>query len=261
MRLPGFQLIATILLLLWCSLATYGASETVAPQKTDVLDDCSGTQGDKLVLCLEQIKIKHPESTEPYAILAHHYATQGDQVRAIEQVDRALLIDPDDIGLHIFRAQLLKSDGDMDAANVESQRIRELKMIRIDRLLYDPVDDVSELRIAAHLADVAGDSETAVRLYERYFEYTENPDAHNLSRYAKVLARLDRFDSALVTMEDAFAAVDDGDVNKHVELLDLRAQIKEWSGDLEGAEEDRKELNAIREHIRGSQNEGVSTEL
>lgn len=199
-----------------------------------------------VVGCIEQLVLSNPENTELRGLFAYYLVKEGQERRALAEIDKALAFDPDDIESRVFRAQLLRKLGDEEAARTEGELIRELKLARREKLLTENPEDIGELRVQAHLAEVAGEFEAAGRLFERYFEFEENPDPLSLSDYAEVLVRLGKSEKALSVMERAFAVDGAQDPGVRASLLKSRAWIREQSGDFVGAEEDRNEYEAAR---------------
>ena len=239
---PMIRVFVVWLVLIPCGQEVFSNS----PGIQEITRPCVGN--DDIVACLRGLVHDFPEDTALREYVAYFLDREGDTSGALAEIDGALLIDPGDVGLHVFRAQLLRKLGDVDAAEAEGERIRELKRMRREALLTDPVDDIDidELRVQAHLADVAGDSEAAGFLYQRYFEFEENPDPYNLSSYAKVLARLDREDAALEVLENAFETVGEEDHKTRAFLWKTSASVKRILGDEAGAEEDMREYDRCR---------------
>jgi Flp pilus assembly protein TadD len=211
-----------------------------------------------VVGCIEQLVLSNPENTELRGLFAYYLVKEGQERRALAEIDKALAFDPDDIESRVFRAQLLRKLGDEEAARTEGELIRELKLAKREKLLTENPEDIGELRVQAHLAEVAGEFETAGRLFERYFELEENPDPLSLSDYAEVLVRLGQFEKALSVMERAFAMDGAQELEIRAALLKARAWIKEQIGDFAGAEEDKNEYEAaktlVKEGKKGNSN-------
>lgn len=212
-----------------------------------------------VVGCLERLVLSNPENIELRGLFAYYLAKEGQERRALAEIDRNLALDPKDIESRVFRAQLLKKLGDDEAARTEGELIRELKLAKREKLLSESPEDIGELRVQAHLAEVAGEFEAAGRLYERYFELEEQPDPLSLSDYAQVLTRLGQFGKAFSIMERAFASDRAEELEIRVSLLKTRAWIREQSGDYAGAQEDRIEYEATKTLVKARKGNGSSS--
>jgi tetratricopeptide (TPR) repeat protein len=202
---------------------------------------CFERGGNKTGRCLERIATANLDSVEAQLAAARYFASQGNPERAIDFLDHALELTPDNIDINIFRAQALKAMGDLDGATAAGEVVRELRRARLVTLLSESAPDPAELRVLAVRESAKGNFDNACRLYQRYFETQETPYPLNLANYAEVLARTDQFDAAFEVMDRAFDAVEEGDLNMRASLLRKRAWIREWSGDSVGAENDRNE--------------------
>lgn len=240
--------------LLLCSCASAVCASPAFAIESESLEElvgaCIQTDAQDVVACLDRVSREHPERADLKIYLASELVKRGELDRALKEVESALAIDPSNTGYHVFRAQLLRAKGDLEGAAAEGRRVEELKRVEIERLLSEPSVDPRELRIAAAQAIAAGDLRTGSALYERYFRETKDPQPRLLGDYAEVLARLGQSEAALASVNRAITEVEAGDLDTRSLLLEKRAWIKELSGDVAGAEDDRRESRELLERIR-----------
>jgi len=211
-----------------------------SPNVIEITQTCAGEQD--IIQCLRGLTIEHPRNAELREYIALALFQNGDSKGALIEIDEALLINPGDIDLHVFRAQLLKDLGDFESAQIEGEQIRSLKREQREKLLSEPVEDVDELRVHAHLADLSGDYKVASALYQRYLESIDVPDYQSMCSYAKVLARQNLAEEALQAIDGAFESVEEDDYRARASIWRTSASVKRILGDEIGADSDMLEF-------------------
>jgi len=165
----------------------------VAPDDPEVLYAAYRTYSDLMGESMLALSIAAPDSAQMHQILAHEQNRQGNAAGAIEQLRKALTINPHLPGAHFELAELLRfSQGNTMKKQAESEYRAALK--------DNPQDEKAILRLA-ELDAQKGDIPESFKGYTRAVELQPS-DADAKLGLAKTLIAMNENDKALKLLEE-----------------------------------------------------------
>ena len=166
----------------------------LAPESPEVLYAAYRTYSDLAGESMIALSVAAPESAQMHQMLAHEENKQGNTNRAVENLKKAITIDPRLPGAHFELAEMLRASSD---PAVKKQAEAEYQAALKD----NPQDEKSVLRLA-EIAAERGDKEQAHKGYARAAELQPgDPDAK--LGLAKTLISMDKKNEALKLLEEA----------------------------------------------------------
>lgn len=135
MTLKHLYIISFAILLLQCKSDQSNAKKILEAEANTKIE----TDDSNSLKAIEQQIIDHPESPNGYTKRSYYYAKQGDLKRAIEDINRALIITPKEASLNFTKAELLfnQAGKNLNALLYDQSEIYLDQTIKLDSSYVD----------------------------------------------------------------------------------------------------------------------------
>lgn len=187
----------------------------IAPDDPEVLYAAYRTYSDLMGESMLALSIAAPDSAQMHQILAHEQNRQGNTAGAIEQLRKALAINPHLPGAHFELAELFRLSQD---DSVKKQAEPEYRAALKD----NPQDEKAILRLAEIDAE-KGDIQTSFKGYTKAIELQPS-DADAKLGLAKTLIAMNENDKALKLLEET-VQLDPTNATAHYRLASMYREM------------------------------------
>jgi tetratricopeptide (TPR) repeat protein/Zn-dependent protease len=200
---------------------------------------------DQIELANRQIQ-KNPKDASAYLKRSWGYYLSGKKSAALIDIDRAILLDPNNSSAYNHRSLIRRSMGDLAGAKTDQQQSHQISLMSqlkyFDRIIQEKPDDVSAYVERGKVKKMMNDKLGADADYQMALKLTPHAAADFIGR-ASLELETNNHKQALLDVNRALELEP-----KNAEAYDLRASLYEKMGNMKQAEIDRHKAETLNEN-------------
>jgi Zn-dependent protease len=188
---------------------------------------------------------QNPKDASAYAKRSWGYFISRQYSAALIDVDRAILLDPNNSTAYTHRSLIRRQMGDLAGAKTDEQHYQKLmwtsQLKHFDRILQQKPDDISAYVERGNVKKILGDKLGAASDHQIAWKLTPHSAADFIGR-ASLELKANNHKQAFINVNRALELEP-----KNAEAYDLRARLYEKKGDTKQAEIDRNKSEALND--------------